>query len=203
MILDKVLGRRGQWHPNLLIRNCTSKNNSIGHPHMVDHQFGHGPLYNYSTCKIVGVVQAVCTGLCLEFSKSHDTLTERRCTTPLRNGHPRVRAVPAAQLIDAMDVRAGDGVGGGSGDDPRGFDDVGDDCAAGGVPARVPAQDLPRGKVPPADAEPVRLRLRHHLVGHGPHNLMAYFVAAHVSHRPWNAKLSIQCLEQQHSMALP
>jgi cyclic nucleotide gated channel, plant len=34
-------------------------------------------------------------------------------------------------------------------------------------------------------------------------NLMAYFVAAHVSHRPWNAKLSIQCLEQQHSMALP
>lgn len=47
-------------------------------------------------------------------------------------------------------------------------DDGGDDGVPDNVPAPVPPEDLPLRLPPPPHAEPLRLHLRHRLVGHRP-----------------------------------
>lgn len=71
-----------------------------------------------------------------------------------------------------MDGDGWNAAGGAVGGDPEvageRVDDRGDDGVADNVPVPVPPQDLPLRLPPPPHAEPLRLHLRHRLVGHRP-----------------------------------
>jgi hypothetical protein len=80
----------------------------------------------------------------------------------------------SCRVRDHLCAFAGGRLGGDAGDATRRVDDRRHDRAADGVPAGVPAQDLPRRPRPAPDAGRLRLPLRHHLVGDRaqPHGLL-------------------------------